>query len=151
MPVVIDGNNLMHAVSPSSGRDSVRRQALETVRGEGVTITVVFDGPPRQGSPNVEHLGRVTVRYSGERSADDLIVDLIPDGKRAAEWVVVTNDRGLARRVEERGGTVRSLADWRRRRPRKAFVKPHQSKLSSHEVAEWEEFFAEGREDEGEP
>jgi hypothetical protein len=147
MPVVIDGNNLMHAISPSGGRDSVRRQALEKVRSEGVTITVVFDGPPPQGSPTVEHLGRVTVRYSGKRSADDEIVDLIPDGKRAAEWVVVTNDRGLGRRVKERGGTVRSLADWRRRRPRKSAVRPPQSKLSSHEVAEWEKFFAEGRKD----
>ena len=61
--------------------------------------------------------------------------------------MVVTDDRGLGRRVKERGGTVRSLADWRRRRPRKAAVKPHQSKLSSHEVAEWEDFFAKGRED----
>ena len=146
MPVIIDGNNLMHAVSPTGGRDVVRQQALETVRGEGVTITVVFDGPPRQGSPEIEHLGRVTVRYSGERSADDLIVDLIPGGKRAAEWVVVTDDRGLGRRVKERGGTVRSLADWRRRRPRKVASKPHQTKLSSHEVSQWEDYFAKGRE-----
>ena len=147
MPVIIDGNNLMHAVSPSGGRDVVRRQALQKVRGEGVTITVVFDGPPPQGTPTIEHLGKVTVRYSGARTADDAIVELIPNGRKAGEWVVVTDDRGLARRVKERGGTVRSLADWRRRRPRKTAVRPHQPKLSSREVAEWEEFFAEGRED----
>ncbi|MGD9252935.1 MAG: NYN domain-containing protein [Holophagae bacterium] len=147
MPVVIDGNNLMHAASRTDGREAIRRQALEKVRVEGVTITVVFDGPPSRGSPAIEHLGRVTVRYAGERSADDLIIDLIPVGKRAAEWVVVTDDRGLGRRVKERGGSIRSLAEWRRRRPREAAANPHQSKLSSREVAEWEEFFASGRED----
>jgi hypothetical protein len=61
--------------------------------------------------------------------------------------VVVTDDRGLGRRVKERGGSIRSLAEWRRRRPREAAANPHQSKLSSREVAEWEEFFASGRED----
>jgi hypothetical protein len=144
MPVVIDGNNLLHSVpGPASSRGDVRRQALDTVRGEGLSITVVFDGPPPQGSPATEHLGRVTVRYSGSASADDVILKLIPDGGAAAQWVVVTDDRGLRESVRQRGASVRSLADWRRRRrpppPRRGAREP---RLSSREIAEWEAFFS---------
>ena len=63
MPVVIDGNNLLHSLpSGFDNRSGVRRQVLEAVRNEKVRITVVFDGPPSEGSPVVEHLGTVIVR-----------------------------------------------------------------------------------------
>ena len=57
-------------------------RALETVRHEGVKLTVVFDGPPPSGSPALEHLWQVSVRYSGRSSADDVIVDLLRSSNR---------------------------------------------------------------------
>ncbi len=149
MPVVIDGNNLLHSTPRAGRRGDVRRQALDQVRAAKVTITVVFDGPPPTGSPSVEHLGSVTVRYSGGRSADDEIVSLLPSGGAAADWVVVTDDRALGRRVRDRGGRVRTLAEWRRRRPRspRRQVSPKEPKLSSREIAEWEAFFTSDRGD----
>ena len=146
MPVVIDGNNLLHAGSGAGSRGDVRRQALERVRGEGMTLTVVFDGPPPAGSPAVEHLGRVTGRYSGTRSADDVIVELLPAGRDAADWSVVTDDRALGDRVRRRGAAVRSLAEWRRRRSKPRPRQAPEGKLSSHDVADWEAFFARERE-----
>lgn len=145
MPIVIDGNNLLHSLPAAERRrDAVRRRALEAVRGEGLDLRVVFDGPPPSGRPAVEHLGRVTVVYAGSASADDVIVGLIPSGRAAAQWVVVTDDRALGGRVRGRGASVRSVAQWcvRRRPPRRRA--PSEPRLSSREVAEWEEFFASG-------
>ena len=147
MPIVIDGNNLLHNLPKHDRkRDAVRRSALDKVRHEGVSLTVVFDGPPPPGSPEHEHLGRVSVRYSGSTSADDVIVGLLPSDRRASEWVVVTDDRGLRDRVRERGAQVRSLKEWQSRKPRAPRRQAWEPKLSSREIDEWEEFFA-SRED----
>ena len=147
MPVIIDGNNLLHRMpSGEQNRDSVRRRALDTVRHEGMSLTVVFDGPPPVGSPDPEHLGRLTIRYSGASSADDLILRLLPKAGRASEWVVITDDRVLRGRVSEQGAQVRTLQEWQSRRPRKPRREPREPKLSSREVADWETFFS-SRED----
>ncbi len=142
MPVVIDGNNLLHATVGARDRGDVRRQALESVRNEGMDLTVVFDGPPPSGSPVLEHLGRVTVHYAGGRSADEVILQIIPNGPRATEWVVVTDDRELRDRARGRGARIRSLSEWRRRRVRRPVRATHEAKLSPHDVADWEAFFA---------
>jgi hypothetical protein len=73
----------------------------------------------------------------------------MPTGRAAAEWVVVTDDRELGRRVRERGGRVRSLGEWRRRGRRSDRRTSSEPKLSSRDVAEWEAFFERGRDDEG--
>lgn len=149
MPVVIDGNNLLHSLpGRGRGRDEVRRQVLEAVRGESLQLTVVFDGPPPAGAPDTELLGRVTVRYSGARSADDLILALIPPGGSASQWVVVSDDRGLRERVLRRGGAVRSLAEWRGRRPRRRPLRESEHRLSPRELAEWEAYFSGGTDSE---
>lgn len=151
MPVIIDGNNLLHTL-PSEERDrmSVRRRALDAVRNEGMSLTVVFDGPPPAGSPDTEHLGRVTVRYSGGSSADDLILRLLPAKGRASEWVVVSDDRALGTRVRDRGARVRTLTEWRSRRSRQRARATREPKLSSHEVSDWEGYFSSGGDDDPE-
>ena len=147
MPVIIDGNNLLHSLpSQEQNRESVRRRALDAVRQGGMSLTVVFDGPPPVGSPDPEHLGRLTIRYSGASSADDLILRLLPKAGRASEWVVITDDRALRGRVSEQGAQVRTLQEWQSRRPRKPRREPREPKLSSREVTDWEIFFS-SRED----
>jgi hypothetical protein len=148
MPLLIDGNNLLHSLPRSQrSRADVRQLVLETVRHERFQVTVVFDGPPPDGSPKVEHLGRVTVRYSGSSSADDVILSVLPDGSRASGWVVVTDDRGLGSRVRDRGGRVRSLGEWHGRRPKPPRRPTHEPKLSSHDIADWEGYFSGKRKD----
>jgi uncharacterized protein YaiI (UPF0178 family) len=144
MPILLDGNNLLHRLAKADrSRGAVRRQVLEATRHETISVTVVFDGPPPGGAPERESLGRATVVYSCSRSADDVIVGMIPAGSRARQWTVVTDDRGLAERVKDRGGGVRSLAQWRGRRTRSTPARPRvESKLSSGEIAEWEAFFS---------
>lgn len=143
MPVIIDGNNLLHSLpSQEQNRDSVRRRALDSVRDGGMSLTLVFDGPPPVGSPDPEHLGRLTIRYSGSSSADDLILRLLPGSGGASQWVVITDDRALRDRVRDQGAQVRTLREWQSRRPRKPRRISREPKLSSREVADWETFFA---------
>lgn len=150
MPILVDGNNLLHRLAMSErSRTAVRKQVLDVTRYETVSVTVVFDGPPPAGAPTRESLGRVTVVYAGTRTADDVIVGMIPSGGAASQWSVVTDDRGLASRVKDRGGKVRTLAEWRARRRQKSPTRPRvESKLSSREVSEWESFFSTSPEDE---
>jgi len=149
MPLLIDGNNLLHRLPAGErNRTGVRRQVLEATRHETISVTVVFDGPPPEGMSARESLGNVTIIYSGARSADDVIVASLPAGKAASQYSVVTDDRGLAARVQDRGGKVRTLAEWRGRRRRPPPTRPRvESKLSSNEVAEWEAFFSGGSND----
>jgi predicted RNA-binding protein with PIN domain len=146
MPILVDGNNLLHRLAGADqSRAAVRKQVLDATRHETVSVTVVFDGPPPAGAPTRENLGRITVAYAGEQTADDVIVGMIPPGVAASQWSVVTNDRGLALRVKDRGGKVRSLAEWQGRRRQKSPARPRvESKLSSREIAEWEDFFSGG-------
>lgn len=147
MPILVDGNNLLHRLpGPGRSRAAVRRLVLEVSRHERMAVVVVFDGPPPSGSPGEESLGSVTVVYAGTAVADDVIVGRLPPGGEARQWAVVTDDRGLAGRVRQRGAEVRSLAQWRAKpkaTPRRARV---ESKLSSHDIADWEAFFQEGHE-----
>lgn len=143
MPIIIDGNNLLHSLPKHDrSREAVRRRALETVRHEGVSLIVVFDGPPPTGSPEREHLGRVSVHYSGSASADDVIIGLLPRGRGASEWVVVTDDRTLRGRVRDRKAQVRSLSEWQSRSFRAPRRQAWEPKLSSNEVADWEAYFS---------
>jgi predicted RNA-binding protein with PIN domain len=146
MPLLIDGSNLLHRLPTSSrSRAAVRTLVLEATRHERMSVVVVFDGPPTLGAPDHEALGRVTIVYSGAASADDVIVGRLPAGRSARQWVVVTDDRALAGRARQRGATVRTLSVWSAR-PRPAPPRTRREpKLSSHEVAEWEEVFKGGR------
>jgi predicted RNA-binding protein with PIN domain len=146
MPLLIDGNNLLHRLPKSSRtRSGVRALVLEATRHERMSVVVVFDGPPAPGSPEHEALGRVAIVYSGAASADEVIIGRIPAGRSARQWVVVTDDRALADRVRQRGATVRALGEWSAR-PRPAPPRARtEAKLSSREVAEWEEVFKGGR------
>ena len=146
MPLLVDGNNLLHRLPRSDrSRPAVRAMVLEATRHERMSVVVVFDGPPPAGSPEREVLGPVTVIYSGAAAADDVIIGRIPAGASARQWVVVTDDRGLAGRARERGAAVRTLGEWSAR-PRRAPSRKHgEAKLSSREVAEWEKVFKGGR------
>jgi hypothetical protein len=149
MPILLDGNNLLHRLRGAHGRADVRHQVLDACRGQRRRVTVVFDGPPPSGTPARESLGPVTVVYSGARPADDVIVSRVPAGPRGREWVVVTDDRGLARRARARGASIRSLADWLSQSP--PMDRPtHDRGLAPDDVAAWEAYFAEGRSDDDE-
>ncbi|MCP4902403.1 MAG: NYN domain-containing protein [bacterium] len=149
MPIIIDGNNLLHSLPRSArSRHDVRRLTLELVRTEGMRVTVVFDGPPPSGSPDQEHLGRATIVYGGSRSADDLIVKRLPRDNNAKNWTVVTDDRVLASRVRQTGAHLKSLREWRTKLASVKSAEKRDVSMSQNEIAEWEEYFERGGEKE---
>jgi len=150
MPILIDGNNLLHRLpNDQRSRSAVRALVLDFTRHETMSVTIVFDGPPPAGAPARESLGRTNVVYAGSRTADDVIVGMLPDGAAAKQFSVVTDDRGLARRVRDRGAKVRRLAEWQGRRKQPPRPTTFESKLSSHDIADWEAFFSEGNSEDG--
>jgi hypothetical protein len=144
MPILVDGNNLMHRLPRNQRtRAGVRDLVLRQTRQERITVTVVFDGPPPDSGPEKEHLGAVTIRYSGGRSADAVILSTLPE-RGAKDWTVVTDDRSLADRARDRGAGIRRLDEWLGRpgRPKRAPKRPYQRPIGRRELEDWEEAFA---------
>lgn len=104
MPWIIDGNNVAHG----GARAAVRDAALRLARSERLRIVVVFDGAPPPGTPQVERLGAVEVRYA--RVADSAILAALGPGGRG--WRVVSDDRELGRQARELGAEVLSSAEF---------------------------------------
>ena len=62
MPILLDGNNLLHRLPKADRtRAEIRRLVLEVTRHEKSKLIVVFDGPPPAEGRAEESLGRVTV------------------------------------------------------------------------------------------
>ena len=147
MPIVVDGNNLLHQLPHSlRSRSALRSLLLDLVRREGMQVTVVFDGGPPAGTPAREHLGRVTVLYAAPRSADEVILASLPRPPRASTFAVVTDDRRLGEQARRAGARLRPLRAW----VEKLLDDPPRPQpggpLRPDEVAEWEAFFARERE-----
>ncbi len=139
MPVLLDGNNLLHRLPQDRrSRKDVRRAALDLVRREGVRVTVVFDGPPPAGTPEREALGSVTVVYAGSSSADEVILRRV-SGARRGQLTVVTDDRELARRARQAGARVQPVASWLDKLTVPDREKP--AALSPTDLADWEDYF----------
>jgi len=68
-----------------------------------------FDGPSPGGASD---LGSLSLRYSGGEPADDRIVAEIARSGSPSDVVVVTGDRGLARRAKEAGARAMAPKDF---------------------------------------
>ena len=116
--LLIDGSNLLHALSRTSGA-APPAALIGRLRGAipaAVAIELVFDGPPERGLRNERIASGLTVRYSGPRTGDAVIIGLIDDVRLldgadgTATLLVVTDDRDLrhgvapARRADGRLG-----------------------------------------------
>jgi len=143
VPILVDGNNLLHRLPHRHrGRQELRRLCLDLVRREGLQLVLVFDGEPPAGSPARESLGRVTILYAAPRSADDAIIASLPPAPGARSFVVVTDDRELGQRARRAGARVRPLREWWPKLVTPATEKTREGGLSADEVAQWEELFS---------
>jgi hypothetical protein len=99
--LIIDGNNLLHAMREHApiatvGRETMVRLIERWSRGSGSAVTLVFDGPaPRGGFHKQLSPDGLTVRFSAPASADDLIVAAIGDEKDPTRLRVVTSDTAI--------------------------------------------------------
>lgn len=101
MPWLIDGSNVLGAMRVDRHGDEGKRGLVRLLasfaRSKRTRVSCIFDGP--EPASFARNLGAVTVAFSGTRPADDLIVERAAQGRG---WSVVTNDRGLAARVQRR-------------------------------------------------
>lgn len=120
MPVLIDGNNLLFAGRDDNPERPIGRSRLCELLGEwaerfGQSVSVVFDGPAPSGGL-LRQIGdpRITVRFSGAASADEVIEMLVNADSAARRVVVVSSDREVARAARRRRATpMRSDEFWR--------------------------------------
>ena len=116
--LLIDGSNLLHALSRAPG-GAPPAALIGRLRGAipaAVAIELVFDGPPERGLRNERIASGLTVRYSGPRTGDAVIIGLIEDVRLldgadgTATLLVVTDDRDLRHGSRLRGARTAGSA-----------------------------------------
>ena len=118
----VDGTNLLHAMTNLPGDRQPPAAVIGRLRGvipPETSIVLVFDGPTESGVRGERIAGGLTVRYSGRRSADAVILQLVDDaaiwseadGPGAAMVLVVTDDRELRARLHRKGARTAG-AQW---------------------------------------
>ncbi len=144
MPYLVDGNNLLGFLSGksrASGEEKGRllRMIAERLRSVRSRVLVVFDGPSETGRSEAS-FGSLSIRYSGGRSADDVIVALAAGASAPKDQHVVTDDRGLAARVLAAGArTVSAAAFWSRFSGSESAPR---GPAATVDVQDWMEFFS---------
>jgi hypothetical protein len=98
---VVDAENVRRSVWPNVTREELVALCGRLARLEERDVVVVFDGP----APELEVPARVRLHGEAGRSADDLIVELVPELGPGAS-TVATSDRGLRARLVESGVSV---------------------------------------------
>jgi hypothetical protein len=101
MPWIVDGSNVLGTMRADRHGDEPKRELVRLLAGfaraKRTRLTAVFDG--HEPASFARNLGAVTVLFSGDRSADDVIVERTSAG---SGWNVVTADRELAARMGRR-------------------------------------------------
>ena len=119
--LLIDGTNLLYALAKSAGSAGAAPPAALIGRLRGAipaatTIELVFDGPPERGLRNERIAAGLVVRYSGGRTADEIILTIIDDVRMldgadgSAVLLVVTDDRDLRHGSRLRGARTAGSA-----------------------------------------
>lgn len=112
--LLVDGNNLLHAVAGSHGTGPLRGllARLAAAVPREVEAMVVLDGPPDPGAPaRTKIRAGLLVRHAGRIGADALLVQAVesrPYLERAGV-LVVTNDAALQEQVRRAGGRSRPV------------------------------------------
>ena len=112
--LIVDGSNLLPALarrgSPVPATALIGR--LRAAIPAATAVELVFDGAPDPGLRGERIASGVGVRYSGRRTADEVIIGLVETaGRSAAEaLLIVTNDRELGSAVRALGARTAGTA-----------------------------------------
>ena len=117
--LLIDGTNLLHTLSrvPGAAPPAALVGRLRGVIPALIAIELVFDGPAERGLRGERIASGVTVRYSGPRTADAVILALVDEVRKAgdaddtAALLVITDDRELRYGARLRGARTAG-AKW---------------------------------------
>jgi hypothetical protein len=146
MPFFVDGNNLLGHLTGGPQASDAERRAVQgkiaaRVRSGKSSVVLFFDGEPDAGKREA-WMGALTVRYAGNRSADDAIIEAVERSKARRDCHLVTDDRALAERARQRGARSLSVSDfW----GRLADEPPARGEGKSVDVDDWMSFFSDDR------
>ena len=116
--LLVDGTNLLHALSQSKVA-APRSALIGRLRGAvpaSVAIDVVFDGPSEPGLRGERIASGLRVRYSGGRTADDVLLSLVDETRAndgalgTAAILVITDDRDLRHALQAKGARTARTA-----------------------------------------
>jgi predicted RNA-binding protein with PIN domain len=160
--IVVDGYNLIHAMPELArlvasdlerARDRLVGKLAVYRSSRHVRVTVVFDGRGA-GALQTRPPGGVEVVFSrAPQNADAKIKNLVSLAKSPRSWTVVTSDNSIVRFARDYGAKTIPSAEFAEKLgpviPNLGPNRPVQqdAPLSQAEVAEWEEFFRQGRQD----
>ena len=160
--IVVDGYNLIHAMPELArlvnsdlerARDGLVAKLAVYRSGRGVRVTVVFDGRGA-GVPQTRPPGGIEVVFSRTpQNADAKIKNMLALEKSPKSWTVVTSDSSIVLYARDYGAKTIPSAEFAAKlgpsipnlgssRPT-----PKDAPMSAAEVAEWEEYFRQGRQD----
>jgi hypothetical protein len=116
--LLVDGTNLLYSLQRGTGAAPAATLIgrLRAIIPAGVTIELVFDGPPERGLRNERIASGTIVRYGGPRSADAVILSMIDDVRMldgadgTAGLLIVTDDRELKYSARMRGARTAGSA-----------------------------------------
>lgn len=160
--ILIDGNNLLHAMHerapiPQVGRETMVRVIERWARTGDDDITLIFDGPePRGGMSQQMASSRIVVRFSAPRTADDLIVAQINRTHEPTQLRVVSDDTAIRHEARRRrcedvtcAAFIREVFDSGREAGEGSITGPREkpSGLSDRETDEWLAIFGYGEDD----
>ena len=116
MPLIIDGNNLLHAPMPTilAGLDEARLcRLLAAGPWRGRRMVVVCDGAPGPMREVESPENAVELVHSGpNKTADDLIIAMVDKDSAPRRLVVVSNDRQIQRAARRRRSKVCSCEQF---------------------------------------
>jgi rRNA-processing protein FCF1 len=151
VPYLLDGNNLIGSVRrtarPSEqDRDALIAEVADRLRRTRARATIFFDGPAGERS---RALGSLTIRTPSGGSADDAILREVAASSSPRECVVVTADRGLARRARDAGARVVPPGEFFERfgasSPRGGPAREPSPATNAESVEEWMRYFEDPR------
>lgn len=106
--VIIDGNNLLHAMHDHApvahvGRETLVRVVERWAHKTEDRVTLVFDGSmPREGLARQMMSSRITVEFSGPVTADDVIIQMVHRAGKPGTIRVVTADTAIRHEAKRR-------------------------------------------------
>lgn len=147
--VLVDGNNVMYALRdagvPAAGRAALCRLLGDFAAQSGLAVAVVFDGAaPREALAEQLADPRIEVHYSGRRTADEVLGEMIDAHTAPRRLTLVSSDhevRAMARRRRcgRVDATTFALRLLNPPPPRPAPVEPPEKRagLEQGEVEQW--------------
>lgn len=156
MPIIIDGTNLLWALHEACEEREVTTEVqLCRVLGQYLALTgdegeVVFDGGGPSDQSVFDHVGRLTVVFSGFHSdADAVVEEKIKANTAPKRLTVVSSDRRLRKAAATRKATaVKSELFWgqvrkelQRKRPARREPQEKQNGLTDSETEQWMDLF----------